>query len=97
MPQAIAAIVAGAALYVGMRWLGAMLEAQRRATEQMAQELKRAAERRSGHASGNAPKDMGVLEYDEEAGAYRPKQSGPPRQGCMSIVGRGAFQRMTGP
>lgn len=69
MPQAIAAIIAGAALYAGMRWLNAMLEAQRQATVRMAEELKRAAERKTK----STPKDMGVLEIDKSDGIYRPK------------------------
>jgi hypothetical protein len=69
MPHVVAALVAGAAFYAGMKWLAQMIEVQRAATERMAEELKRAAERKQK----STPKDMGVLEFDEATGSYRAK------------------------
>lgn len=63
MPQLIAIAAAGAGLYAGYRWL------QRKLSEQ-AEMLARAEAERAQAAS--AVKEMGRLEWDAEAQAYRP-------------------------
>lgn len=64
MPQLIALAVAGAGLYAGIRWL------QRKVTEQ-AEAVARQDAARTG-AAADAPREMGQLEWDADAKAYRP-------------------------
>ncbi|MGE3066074.1 MAG: hypothetical protein AB7K67_10840 [Hyphomicrobiaceae bacterium] len=71
MPQVIAIAVLGAGLYAGYRWLtraGGMLTAELNRAEE---ELRRRAARASGEL---VEKDLGALEYDAEAGVYKPRQ-----------------------
>ena len=65
MPQVIALVVAGAGLYAGYRWLSR--EVRRALAAADAQGL-------TGQAVKPArmPKDLGPLEWDEQAGVYRP-------------------------
>jgi hypothetical protein len=70
MPQVIAIALLGAGLYAGYRWLtrvGGMLTANVHRAEE---ELRRRAARASG---GLVEKDLGALEYDAEAGVYKPR------------------------
>ncbi len=73
MPQVVAAVLIGAGIAAGVKWL--------------AREMTRVADagRMSQHASRDdvsqrgplavAPKDLGALEWDAEAGVYRPSRS----------------------
>jgi len=66
MPQVVAAVLIGAGIAAGMKWLAKEMsraaDAARKAQEHMAQ---RAPFR-------SVPKDLGTLEWDSEAGVYRP-------------------------
>lgn len=69
MPQVIALVLAGAGLYAGYKWIAKQLttaaEDAARAREELA--------RRAAEAAG-APKDLGVLEWDEKSGVYKPSK-----------------------
>jgi len=75
MPQLIVLVLAGAGLAAGYRWLA-------RQAEGVAGDLKKAEEalrrRTSGAplAEGESARDLGTLEWDEQAGVYRPGRSG---------------------
>lgn len=66
MPQVVAAVLIGAGLFAGMKWLAKELAragaAARAAHEQMTR----------NNPLQSVPKDLGVLEWDAEAGVYRP-------------------------
>jgi hypothetical protein len=66
MPQLIMLGLAGAGLYAGWRWLAREFQ---RAIE--------AADRAEAEATARtaAPRDLGKLEWDPEAGVYRPSRS----------------------
>lgn len=68
MPPVIFAAIVGAGLYAGYRFFTKLVEqAQTPSNSERA--------RNRGETSGRAgePKDLGGLEWDEKAGAYRPK------------------------
>ena len=70
MPQVIAAMVVGASVYAGFKWLSKLLgEAQDAATRM------EEAHRRNSRANSHTPKDLGALELDPETGVYKPRQS----------------------
>ncbi len=69
MPQVIALLLAGAGVYAGYRWISR--EVRRALTT--AQEAQEELRRQAAGASG-APKDLGSLEWDAEAGVYRPSK-----------------------
>jgi hypothetical protein len=70
MPQVIAAMVVGASVYAGFKWLSKLLgEAQDAATRM------EEARRRNPRAASHTPKDLGALELDPETGVYKPRQS----------------------
>ncbi|HEX7076346.1 MAG TPA: hypothetical protein VF226_20100 [Hyphomicrobiaceae bacterium] len=64
MPQVIALLLAGAGLYAGCRWVSREVR-RALATAQEAEERLR---------QQSAPKDLGSLEWDAEAGVYRPSK-----------------------
>lgn len=68
MPQLVVLGLIGAGLYVGYRWISRELARQAEATRQKQEETKR----RAAEAQGT-PRDLGVLDWDEKAGVYRPK------------------------
>jgi hypothetical protein len=68
MPQLIAVMIAGAGLYAGMKWVSGFLQRQAEEARRQAEEL----ERRTRTAAP-PPKDLGVLEYDQEAQVYKPR------------------------
>lgn len=68
MPQFIALAVAGAGLYAGYRWVSGEVAKLHAAAERHREEM----ERRAAEATG-VPKDLGTLEWDAAAGAYRPR------------------------
>jgi hypothetical protein len=66
MPQIVAAVLIGAGIAAGVRWI--------------AREVMRAAQGSVGHDEPKrqpvtaAPKDLGTLEWDAKAGVYRPSR-----------------------
>ena len=66
MPQLIVIGLAGAGLYAGCRWLVRELRHALEAAQPARDDLSRAATETIG------PKDLGRLEWDAEAGVYRP-------------------------
>jgi hypothetical protein len=67
MPQLIVVALAGAGLYAGFKWIARGVHRAVEAAERTHEELGR----RTG-SSAMAPKDLGALEWDAEAGVYRP-------------------------
>ena len=65
MPQVLALVIAGAGLYAGLKWMSRVL-AQTAAARQAEAEARK-------QARGGGPKDLGTLEYDPQAGVYRPR------------------------
>jgi hypothetical protein len=69
MPHVVAVVLIGAGVFAGMKWLAKEMtraagEAARSAHEQMT--------RRNPLQS--VPKDLGTLEWDADAGVYRPSE-----------------------
>lgn len=66
MPQVMAAVLVGAGIAAGIKWLmkevARVVDDTRLAPEEM----------RQGEPVGLAPKDLGALEYDATTGVYRP-------------------------
>jgi hypothetical protein len=66
MPQVVAAVLIGAGIAAGVKWISRELtrasQAARMAHEQM----------KSRGPLSASPKDLGQLEWDAEAGVYRP-------------------------
>ena len=71
MPQLILVLAAGAGLYTGYRWVSREVARATAAAKQAEAEFRRRASGRDPD-----PKDLGSLEWDEKAGAYRPKREG---------------------
>ena len=71
MPQVIVLLLAGVGLYAGYRWVTREV---RRAIA-VAQEAQEELSDRAAEAAG-APRDLGTLEWDEEARVYRPAKRG---------------------
>lgn len=69
MPQVIALVLAGAGLYAGYRWVSREIRRALAAASEAQEELRNQATKVSG-----VPKDLGALEWDEEAGVYRPSK-----------------------
>jgi len=69
VPQLMIVVAAGVAAYAGYRWFQRQVARADEATREATAELRRQAEARAGE-----PKDLGALEWDEAAGAYRPKR-----------------------
>ena len=67
MPQLIALTLVGAGLYAGYRWLAKEV---RRAVEAADRERAEIARRAAEAARG--PRDLGALEWDDEARVYKP-------------------------
>jgi hypothetical protein len=63
MPQIVAAVLIGAGIAAGVKWLAKEMT---RATRLASEDLKR-----RGPVMA-APRDLGELEYDAETGVYRP-------------------------
>jgi hypothetical protein len=67
MPQLAVLALVGAGLYAGYRWVARTLQAEAAAAQRQAEEmLRRASE------AARIPKDLGTLEWDEQAQVYRP-------------------------
>lgn len=73
MPQVVAAVLIGAGIAAGMKWLAKEMQrvadAARTAQEHMARE------QATRGPIASAPKDLGYLEWDAEAGVYRPSRT----------------------
>jgi hypothetical protein len=71
MPQIVAAVLIGAGIAAGVKWLAKEVARAANVTRVAAEELKR-------RQPVAAPRDLGTLEYDAKAGVYRPlrKSSG---------------------
>jgi hypothetical protein len=63
MPQVIVLGLAGAGLYAGCRWLARELRRALEAAEAASKDVA---------AKSIGPRDLGALEWDAEAGVYRP-------------------------
>jgi hypothetical protein len=63
MPQLVAAVLIGAGIAAGVKWIAREVA---RAAEVAREEMARGPELKS------VPKDLGTLEWDAEAGVYRP-------------------------
>jgi uncharacterized protein YbjQ (UPF0145 family) len=71
MPQVIAAMVIGASVYAGFKWLSKLLGDAQNAAKRMEEE----ARRERARATAQTAKDLGALELDPETGVYRPRQT----------------------
>lgn len=70
MPQLIFFAVAGAGLYAGYKFFSKLIaQAQTPPKSEMREARQDAA------GGGGQPKNLGGLEWDEKAGAYRPKKA----------------------
>ncbi len=69
MPHLIALAVVGAGLYAGYRWASREFAKAAAEAERVKEEMQRKA---AGATAG--PKDLGRLEWDAEAGVYRPRR-----------------------
>lgn len=68
MPHVVAAVLIGAGVAAGMKWLAKEMS---RASEA----AREAAERMTHNTSlKSMPKDLGYLEWDADAGVYRPSK-----------------------
>ncbi|MCB1512030.1 MAG: hypothetical protein KDJ36_14105 [Hyphomicrobiaceae bacterium] len=68
MPQLIALALVGAGVYVGYRWVS------KRVGEIAREAERRAAEAKAAQSRAGEPQDRGALEWDADAGVYRPKR-----------------------
>lgn len=64
MPQVVAAVLIGAGIAAGFKWIAKEMA---RAAEEA-----RVAHGETGRKVATAPKDLGALEWDAESGVYRP-------------------------
>jgi hypothetical protein len=66
MPQIVAAVLIGAGIAAGVKWIA-------KEVAKAAHETRLASEDLSRHEPvGVTPRDLGVLVYDAESGVYRP-------------------------
>ncbi len=65
MPQVVAAVLIGAGIAAGVKWLVKEMTRVEEGAQLAPEELKR-------QPVGPAPKDLGTLEWDAKAGVYRP-------------------------
>jgi hypothetical protein len=66
MPQVVAAVLIGAGIAAGVKWLAKEMTKAAQETRLASEDLKR-----RGPVTA-APRDLGALEYDAETGVYRP-------------------------
>lgn len=69
MPHVVLVLIAGAGVYAGMRWVAKALSH----VEDAAQSMQDDAE--TVRAPSRTPKDLGTLDYDNEAKVYRPRKT----------------------
>lgn len=66
MPQIVAAVIIGAGVAAGVKWLSREVSRAAKAARLAAEELKQNRQAAAG------PKDLGALELDAATGVYRP-------------------------
>lgn len=67
MPQVLLAIVAGAGLYAGYRWLS------RKTSEKPMRRAQAPSQSRPSQRRADAARDLGPLEFDAVSKVYRPR------------------------
>lgn len=65
MPQVVAAVLIGAGIAAGFKWIAKEMA-------RAAEETRVAHERTGRRNVATAPKDLGALEWDAKSGVYRP-------------------------
>ena len=65
MPQVVAAVLIGAGIAAGFKWIAKEMA-------RAASEARVAQEKTGRHNVGMAAKDLGALEWDAKSGVYRP-------------------------
>jgi hypothetical protein len=70
MPQIVAALLIGAGIAAGVKWIAREMARAAQATRLTPEHLKRR------EPVTAAPRDLGALEYDAKTGVYRPKHRG---------------------
>ena len=70
MPPLIVLAIAGAGVYAGYKLFSKLIEQAQTPAKSDSERWKREA----AAARGGEPKDLGGLEWDAQAGAYRPKK-----------------------
>lgn len=77
MPQLLIAAVVGIAAYAGYRWFDRQLTGRQATAANRVAEQQRRREAGADEAGGGGmPKDLGALDWDETAKAYRPRPRG---------------------
>jgi predicted lysophospholipase L1 biosynthesis ABC-type transport system permease subunit len=66
MPQIVAAVLIGAGIAAGVKWLAREMARAAQATRLATEDLKRR------EPLTATPRDLGALEYDAKTGVYRP-------------------------
>ncbi len=66
MPQIVAAVLIGAGIAAGVKWLAKEVAKAAHATRLAPEDLKQR------QTVAVTPRDLGTLEYDAETGVYRP-------------------------
>jgi hypothetical protein len=66
MPQIVAAVIIGAGVAAGVKWLSKEMSRAANAARLAAEELKQSRRTATG------PRDLGALEFDAATGVYRP-------------------------
>ncbi len=66
MPQLAIAVIVGAGLMAGYKWISRELQRQSDSAETSRAEAE--------HHEPVGPRDLGALEWDESAGVYKPRQ-----------------------
>jgi hypothetical protein len=67
MPHVVAAVLIGAGVAAGMKWLAKEMSRASEAAREAAERMTRNTPLKS------MPKDLGYLEWDADAGVYRPR------------------------
>jgi hypothetical protein len=65
MPQVVAAVLIGAGIAAGFKWIAKEMA-------RAAEEARVAHKETGGRNVATAPKDLGALEWDAKSGVYRP-------------------------
>ena len=73
MPQVVAAVLIGAGIAASLKWLAKELTRAGDDTRLATEKVKR----QTASAAAPLPKDLGSLEWDAEAGVYRPSARRP--------------------
>jgi len=68
MPQLVAAVLIGAGVAAGVKWIAREMARAADVARQAQEQMTRSPEMKS------VPKDLGSLEWDADAGVYRPSK-----------------------